>query len=437
MTEKKLKPCVGICSLASPLEVGADRAPKAAAELADVLKKLGCEVVEIGVVGTAQKASEAGKQLAEKHVHAIAFAAVSWYEDYLVTDLLEECNVPILLWSLPGMETGALCGTQQLTAYLRQLEYRYACVYGGLDDKELQTKAKQYLQAAALYKKLRTARIGLAGHRVAGMTEVASNEIMLKKAFGPRVVHLAMPKMLEKMNTVSDADAKKEWKQLTSRSACCKVDEDQGLQSIKMYMVIREIIEKEILDAMTFGCYPDWMGVACIASSILADEGIPVGCEGDVNGATGQLILTRLTGQPTHNTDWLEPMKDGTIVFTHCGSGSFDLAEDKKDITLSPVRLANTGVCALFPAKPGIVTMINLMPQADGYQIAMLKGEAISTEMVFPGNPLRVKFDRGTKEIIEWIHEEGIGHHWMAGYGDVTNEVRNLVSMSKHCRVVE
>jgi hypothetical protein len=25
----------------------------------------------------------------------------------------------------------------------------------------------------------------------------------------------------------------------------------------------------------------------------------------------------------THNTDWLEPLEDGTVVFTHCGSGSF------------------------------------------------------------------------------------------------------------------
>jgi len=58
------------------------------------------------------------------------------------------------------------------------------------------------------------------------------------------------------------------------------------------------------------------------------------------------------------------------------------------------VRLANQGVCSLFPARPGPVTLINLLPRAGGYQMAVMQGEAISTDMVFPGNPLRVKFSQ-------------------------------------------
>ena len=38
--------------------------------------------------------------------------------------------------------------------------------------------------------------------------------------------------------------------------------------------------------------------------------------------------------------------------------------------------------------------------QALENQIALLEGEAISTEMVFPGNPLRVKFGRSAGEIL-------------------------------------
>jgi L-fucose isomerase-like protein len=172
------------------------------------------------------------------------------------------------------------------------------------------------------------------------------------------------------------------------------------------------------------------MGRVCLAASLLADEGIPLGCEGDVNGAVGQLLMTRLTGQPTHNTDWLEPLEDGTVVFTHCGSGSFDLAENPRDITLSPVRLMDRGVCSLFPAKPGPVTLVSLLPKGDGYQLALLEGEALSTTMVFPGNPLRVRFLQPTGEIINWIFAEGIGHHWMAGYGHVAEEIRQWAGLS-------
>jgi len=112
---------VAVGSLSSPLEVGADRAPQAANDLAALLEESGCRIVKLGAIDTADKAAAAGRIMAEQHVGSAALAATSWYEDYLVLDLLEECSVPVLLWSLPGMETGALCGCQQLSCCLKQL----------------------------------------------------------------------------------------------------------------------------------------------------------------------------------------------------------------------------------------------------------------------------------------------------------------------------
>ena len=118
-----------------------------------------------------------------------------------------------------------------------------------------------------------------------------------------------------------------------------------------------------------------------------------------------QRIYTPLYEQHLASIDVIrqEAKDDGTVVFTHCGSGSFSLAEKPGDVTLSPVRIMDQGVCACFPAKPGPVTMINLIPHTNGYQCALLEGEALSTEMVFPGNPLRVRFTHGTGRIIDWI----------------------------------
>jgi L-fucose isomerase-like protein len=153
-------------------------------------------------------------------------------------------------------------------------------------------------------------------------------------------------------------------------------------------------------------------------------------CEGDVNGAVGQLMLQRLTGEPTHNTDWLNPLEDGTVIFTHCGSGSFCLAQRQEDITLADVRLMGQGVCALFPARTGPVTLVSLIGTPEGYQVALLEGEALPAEMVFPGNPVRVQFAQGTADLIDWIHDAGIGHHWMIGYGRVGATVRAWASLA-------
>jgi L-fucose isomerase-like protein len=322
------------------------------------------------------------------------------------------------------METGALCGCQQLTAYLRQLGLPYQGLFGPLEIPSHQTKALQFLRAATLKARLRRARIGLAGHRVAGMTEVSANEIGLKRTLGPRIVPLDLPLLLARAQEIPEGLAQARWQTLVARSGACKVPTADGLDSMRVHEAIKELVEQHRLDALTIGCYPHLMGRVCLAASLLADEGIPLGCEGDVNGVVGQLMLTWLTGQPTHNTDWLEPLEDGSVVFTHCGSGSFSLAEHPQDITLGPVRLMSRGVCALFPARPGPVTLLSLLPKGNGYQMALLEGEALSTSMVFPGNPLRVRFSTPTPQLIDWTFKEGIGHHWMVGYGHFGEEFK-------------
>lgn len=424
-----LIPQVAVGSLSSPLEVGADRAPQAANDLADLLERLGCEVLRLGVVNDPERSTEAGKQAAEWHAHAVAFTATSWFEDYLVLDFWEECGVPVLLWSLPGMETGALCGNQQLTAYLKQLGIPYRGLYGPLAAESVGNEALIFLRASSLRYQLRRARIGFGGHRVAGMTEVSAQEFTLKKALGPRIVPLDLPQMLDTARAMPVKQARQRWQALVGRAATCRATEEDGLDSMRVYAAVKELVDQHRLNALTIGCYPHLMGRVCLAASLLADEGVPLGCEGDVNGVVGQLILTLLTGQPTHNTDWLEPLDDDTVVFTHCGSGSLTLAENPADITLAPVRLMHKGVCALFPARSGPVTLVSLLPCGEKYQLAVLEGEAVSTSMVFPGNPLRVRFECSTAMLIEWIHDEGIGHHWMAGYDHVGNEIRQWAKM--------
>jgi L-fucose isomerase-like protein len=420
---KALMPRVGVGSLCSPLEVGADRAPQAAIELCRILKDAGCEVVELGPVDRPDKSVAAGRKLAESHVHAVALVATSWFEDYLAFDLSEECRVPLLLWSLPGMETGALCGVQQLTVCLKQLGVPYLAIYGAFDSPDGLKHGKTFVRAMALSYRLRRARIGLAGYRIGGMMEVAVNELALKKCFGPRIVPLDLPRLLAAAKELPDQQVLESWRGVIGRAGCCKVSDTDGLDSMKIYVVMQQLVEQYGLDALAVGCFPHLMGRVCLAASLLADQGIPLACEGDVGGALGQLMLTLLTDGPTHNTDWLDPLDENTNVFTHCGSGSFSLAENPADIQLNSVRLMGQGVCALFPAKPGPVTMLNILPIETGYQIAVLEGHAISTSMVFPGNPLRVTFGRPIAELIDWIYDEGIGHHWMAAYGHVGAEV--------------
>jgi hypothetical protein len=57
--------------------------------------------------------------------------------------------------------------------------------------------------------------------------------------------------------------------------------------------------------------------------------------------------------------------------------------------------------------------------------------------MVFPGNPVRVRFAQPLSHVMEWIFTEGIGHHWMIAYGHVGEELRtwaNIVGNDVHLK---
>jgi len=339
--------------------------------------------------------------------------------------------VPVITWARPGMETGALCGVQQLDLMLKELGWSYLFLFDEPDSTTALQQAWEYAAAAGLYRYLRRARLGQLGHRVDGMTEATVHELALKKVFGPRLVGIDTQQFLEQVARQPAGPAAELWQQLKRQVGQVTADDQAGIYAVQVYATLKETISQAGLAAVAVGCYPHLMGKVCLACSLLGEAGVPIACEGDVNGALGMLMLSWLSGGAVHNTDLLDPIPaENTIVFSHCGNGGFSLAPGREHIHLAPVRLMNCGVCCLFPARPGPVTLINLVPSMANYRLAALYGKAIETDMVFPGNPLRVRFVSDYRAILSWIAAEGLGHHWMAAYGDLRPSLRHLAAMA-------
>jgi len=425
---------LGVTAVSSPLEVGADQGPALLDKLQIALRG-GYDQLEAlhppTPVTDPASAVEAGRYFYDQRVDAICLVSACWFEDYLALDILEECDVPVIAWARPGMETGSLCGMQQLGFMLKQLGKSCLFLFDEVGATEPLTRMKEFAAAAALRRHLRRARIGHLGHRVLGMTETTANELVLKRVLGPRIVSIDSQVFLERASQVDRASVTDAWQALKTRVGRVTATEEAGLDSLQVYTALKDSIQELGLSAVAVGCYPHLMGRVCLAASLLGEDGIPVACEGDVNGALGMVLLTKLTGRPVHNTDLLDPIAaDDSIVFSHCGSGGFSLASSHSEVTLGPVRLVNRGLCAMFTARPGPVTLINIVAGPDSYRLATLFGEAIETEMVFPGNPLRVRFGNDYRRILSWIAEEGLGHHWMAAYGDLRPELGHLAAMT-------
>jgi L-fucose isomerase-like protein len=427
----KVKPRVGFAVIRHPLEEGGAKAPAVFAEGAKVLRRAGMEVVEAPrLIEDEISAVAVGRHFYDERTPLIVLAAATWSADPLVLDLLEECSVPIVTWALPGMNTGSMCGCQQFGYVLKELGRPYRFVFGDLNDLEAVRRVCNYASAVTLAAELRKTRMGLIGYRIGGMTEVTFDELELKAVFGPRVVHYGFETVLNAMAGIPETTALTTWQQQFSQIRNVSIGRSEMVDSMQAYMTLKQFADRDCLSGIAIECYPRFMGRFCLAASLLADEGVVIGCEGDMNSTLAMLILSRLTGGPVHNTDSLgAEVHEGSIVYSHCGSGSLKLAPSLDDVQIGHVRLMNEGACVLFPGRPGPVTLVNLVGRRGTYRMGVGFGHATTTGMVFAGNPTKVMLDGGVQRHLDIVAREGLGHHWMIGYGDVRDPLAEFCAV--------
>lgn len=427
-----MKPRIGLVVSYAPLEVGYEKAPAILEQSKKNLSKLPIEIISVeSPVYDLASASKAAELFRQSEIDVICWIAATWSYDHVPVDMLSKINVPLAAWGLPGVETGSLCGSQQLISVLTELNHPRKFVFGELVDTQSQKELLEFAQAAAVMHRLKTSRMGMLGHRTIGMTEVTFHEYDVKEIFGPIVVYLGTEELLRRREKISDEKAQSIWEEQKSRVAQCKVEDAVGVRSMKCYLALKQWIEENGLAGVAMGCYPDLMGEVCLACGLLAEEDFVSSCEGDINSLLLTYMMHHMGSAPIHNTDLLDVNEeDRTCVLSHCGNSAISLAAKKEDITLDSVRLMGQGVVSLYPARPGEMTMANLCGKKGSYRLTYTVGQAVEAKMVFPGIPVKFQLPCTIKAFLDKTAEFGTGHHWMFAYGNLGRQLEYICSLT-------
>lgn len=341
---------------------------------------------------------------------------VSWSFDHYTLELQQRSGVPVAIRAIPGIRSGSIVGAQQLGSVLADLGVPYRLKYGEIGDLSIAVEMANFARACGIRNRLRGARLGVIGRRTEGMTPTAVDEIEIFRLFGVRLIHYGLDELLDLASAVAEKQAVEVWERFSAGAAQVLSATEHGLQTARNYLACRQIVESQRLDALTIGSYPKCQGTMCLPIAWLNEEGLPTGCESDVNATLGMLILSQLSNEPVHFGEMLAVYaEENALVTSHCGCGSPSLA-DAKGYTLTPVRLANSGVCIRYAAKPGAVTFVNLVGRKGNYRLCAIEGEAVPTGMVFEGNPLKFVLKSPFHQVWSYVEQYGFGHHWMTAY---------------------
>lgn len=423
-----MKTTIAAVGLACPFEVGFNEATNLLHTTAKTLQEKGVDCIEVPVVmHDLETVKSAVKALKEAEFDVLLICIATWSEDHHLLDLLSYVDKPVILRAFPARDTGSLCCAHQIGAVFTDIGKSYEFVYGNEDDTDCAEKTKVIATSYALANCMSRVKLGNVGGRVKGMTEIAYDEFSIKQKLGARIINLYEDELTGKVNNMSDEEAQAILDEKKPEFKGCKVlsTKESMLESIKYYAAMKSLVKEYDLEALSVSCYTKYMGKICLGYSLLAEEGIVGACEGDVTNALTMKLLYELSQRPINNTDllYLDDEKN-TILFAHCGSSGFSIAGG--EIELAPVRLAESGVCSRFVMAPGQVTAVNICGHGDNFRMAVMVGEAIPCGMEFPGNPVVVRYEKPVEQINEDIMKNGIGHHWMIGYGDFRKELKGF-----------
>jgi L-fucose isomerase-like protein len=424
-----LNPKIGFIAVFHPFEEGADDSQDLFQKCLQKLENLDIDIITTGkAISTSQEAEETGELFRQENIDVIVVLLATWSSDNLILDIVANCDVPVINWGMENINSGSMCGAQQYNAVLKELNKISSFVY-----KNTESALDEINKVALIHSiknRLKKIKLGIIGNRTQGMAEVICDEYSLKEVLGPRVVSLSLDQLKQMVIDQDPTEISNAIEEIKNKFQNIKVSSADLEDATRNLFALRQFIEDENLEGVTIECYPNYMGKVCLAFNMLSDNDIIGACEADLNSAALMWIMQQISKMSVLHIDLLTVIdKDNSIIGSHCGCGSNLIAENQDEIVLENVRLAKNGVCVTFPAKPGRVTIANLIGRKGTYRLGIVTGEAVKTKLVFPGNPIRIRLPFPNDIFLSLIDDGGFGHHWVVAYGDIAEELVRLANV--------
>lgn len=215
----------------------------------------------------------------------------------------------------------SLAASMEISAWIRELGDESTILYGNLEETVAQIEYNYVLRTAK--KRLSKMSIGVVGFPSDWLiaSDVSYTEVQKKWGVAFRNIEI---RELGRLIAESSLDkAMKIAQEFGSRAAMVKEPNEKDLvEAAKIYLAMKALGEEHEVDAMTLRCFEllsEYRTTGCLALSLLNDENIVAGCEGDLQSVFSMLLLNVLTGAKAFisNPSSIELSKN-EIILAHC-----------------------------------------------------------------------------------------------------------------------
>jgi len=261
------------------------------------------------------------------------------------------CEVPVLVWGnrdetvntdvIRGRDTQ--CGMFAATKVLRRHGITYSYIFNYETESEaFRNGFERFIRVVNVLKDLQGLRIAKIGERPQPFMSVMTNEAALIKRFGITTVPIspvAVGKMTDEILERNDNEFQTYYKDICTRMDCSTMDDETVKKAAAVKMAVHQLMLDAKCSVGAIECWPTCVQVlgvpVCMTLGEMADAGMPISCETDVNGAVTLAVLRAVSlGEESEFLADLtirHPENDNAELLWHCGPFPYSLkAENSK-----------------------------------------------------------------------------------------------------------
>lgn len=398
------------------------------------LQDAGCDLIAAPVPRSSSDALEIAARLRAEGAEAVVLFFCTWVAEEITLALARETmDLPMLIWSLPYLDPdipmpSPMSGLTSSGSNIRRLGKSFASLIGPVTPEKI-AEAAAVLRVAAVVRRLRQARFGIAGYPCPGMLDVGVDEADLQKALGITVVHLDLDHLVREADLVPMEEAQAAARRLADEAGGLEgIDEQTLADNLRLYVAVKRLADAQKLAAYCVRCWPELRDqrrlTMCAAHSLMAMDGFPSTCEVDLPALVTTYVLKQIAGSPAFNFDLTGYFEQqDALQLAHCGAAHPELAGDRAKVRIRRHMRTGTGATVEFPFREGTATIAKLLRPVNGeLRLAAERCQVLPTSGV-RGSVATVRPESGAAAFLDFMLREPVEHHLALVYGDLLREL--------------
>ncbi|WP_158995822.1 arabinose isomerase [Mucilaginibacter sp. L196] len=419
------------------------------------------EIINLGLIDTAEKAFDAGSRFRKEDVDLIFLYVTTYALSSTVLPVVQRAKVPVIILNLSPEAsidyekfnrmtdrtkmTGewlaycSACPVPEIANVFNRTGIKFHQITGMLnDDPECWDEVTEWVQAAKVAHTMAYNRLGCMGHYYSGMLDIYTDLTQQYATFGGHIELIEVDELASLRKEVSSEEISvriNEFDHLFDVQEDCTIEELE--RAARTSVALDKLVNKYNLGSIAYyykgeGNFDneDTISSIILGNSMLTARGIPVAGEYEIKNAQAMKIMDTFGAGGSFTEYYAMDFAADVVLMGHDGPGHIAIAEGKTKVR--PLKVfhgkVGRGLSVEMSVKNGPVTLLSVVEQAGGKLILLVaEGESVPGPILEIGNTnSRYKFSLGARKFVNDWNSYGPAHHCAVGVGHIASKISKL-----------